>query len=110
MLRGRNSNIYSQVLLEKYLQKSILLYIYVDEVIFTDSVYYRQNCRLFEDLVNNLIPKIPNNIIKVAESGISSRSDVEYARDNGADAVLIGEALVRGSDPGTTLRAFLGQG
>ena len=55
-----------------------------------------------------LLPKIPSHIIKVAESGISSRLDVEYARRHGADAVLIGEALVRGGDPGTTLRALLG--
>lgn len=62
--------------------------------------------RVFEEL----LPKIPNHIIKVAESGISSRSDVENAREHGADAVLVGEALVRGSDPGTALRALLGRG
>ena len=62
--------------------------------------------RVFEQL----LPQIPGHIIKVAESGISSHSDVEYARQHGADAVLIGEALVRGNDPGTTLRALLGQG
>lgn len=58
----------------------------------------------------DLLPKIPNHILKIAESGISSRSDVEYAREHGADAVLIGEALVRGNDPGATLRALLGRG
>jgi indole-3-glycerol phosphate synthase len=58
----------------------------------------------------DLLPKIPNNILKVAESGISSRSDVEYAQLHGADAVLVGEALVRGSDPGAALRALMGQG
>jgi indole-3-glycerol phosphate synthase len=58
----------------------------------------------------NLLPKIPHNIFKVAESGISSRADVEYAQIHGAQAVLIGEALVRGSEPGATLRALMGQG
>jgi indole-3-glycerol phosphate synthase len=58
----------------------------------------------------NLLPKIPHHILKVAESGISSRADVEYAQNHGAQAVLIGEALVRGSDPGMTLRALMGQG
>lgn len=62
--------------------------------------------RVFEEL----LPKIPSHIIKVAESGISSRSDVTYARQHGADAVLVGEALVRGSDPGSALRALLGRG
>jgi len=57
-----------------------------------------------------LLPKIPVDVVKVAESGISSRADVDFARTHGADAVLIGEALVRGSDPGATLRAMMGQG
>lgn len=56
-----------------------------------------------------LLPKIPDRIVKVAESGISARADVEYARFHGADAVLVGEALVRGNDPGATLRALMGQ-
>ncbi len=59
---------------------------------------------------SDLLPKIPNEIVKVAESGISSREDVEFAQIHGADAVLIGEALVRGSDPGATLRALMGRG
>jgi len=57
-----------------------------------------------------LLPRIPDHVVKVAESGISVRSDVEYAQSLGADAVLIGEALVLGSDPGATLRALIGQG
>lgn len=57
-----------------------------------------------------LLPKIPDRILKVAESGISSRVDVEYAQLHGADAVLVGEALVRGSDPGAALRALIGRG
>ncbi len=62
--------------------------------------------RVFADL----LPRIPSHIVKVAESGISSRADVEFAQFHGANAVLIGEALVRGSDPGATLRALMGQG
>jgi indole-3-glycerol phosphate synthase len=58
----------------------------------------------------NLLPKIPQHVLKVAESGISSRADVEFAQSHGAQAVLIGEALVRGSDPGMTLRALMGHG
>lgn len=64
------------------------------------------DCKVFADL----LPRIPDEIVKVAESGISTRADVTYAQLHGADAVLIGEALVRGSNPGATLRALLGQG
>lgn len=57
-----------------------------------------------------LIPAIPEGIVRVAESGISTRSDLLFAQKQGADAVLVGEALVRGSDPGSTLRTLLGRG
>lgn len=59
---------------------------------------------------SELLPRIPDHLVKVAESGISSRADVEFARLHGADAVLVGEALVRGSDPGSSLRALMGRG
>ena len=57
-----------------------------------------------------LIPQIPNEIIRVAESGISSRSDVEFAQSHGACAILVGEALVTSADPNLAMRALLGQG
>jgi indole-3-glycerol phosphate synthase len=63
-----------------------------------------------QNIFSSLIPQIPNNIIRVAESGISTRTDVEFAVKNGADAILVGEALVRGGDPTGTMRVLLGQG
>lgn len=42
-----------------------------------------------------LAPKIPAETIVVSESGIFSRGDVERAVRAGADAVLVGEALMR---------------
>jgi indole-3-glycerol phosphate synthase len=57
-----------------------------------------------------LIPQIPNEIIRVAESGISSRSDVEFAQSHGANAILVGEALVTSADPNLAMRTLLGQG
>lgn len=54
-----------------------------------------------------LLPLIPASVIRVAESGISNRNDVLFAQHAGADAVLIGEALVRGSDPASTIRSLL---
>ncbi len=44
-------------------------------------------------------PHIPDDVVKVAESGVRGPHDVlEYAR-HGADAVLVGESLVIGGDP-----------
>lgn len=55
-----------------------------------------------------LLPEIPVSIIRVAESGISTRSEVEVAESYGADAILVGEALVRAGDPLSALRTLQG--
>lgn len=57
-----------------------------------------------------LIPQIPSDVIKVAESGISTRVDVEFAQSAGASAILVGEALVKSGDPISALRDLLGRG
>ena len=58
----------------------------------------------------DLIPKIPPEIIRVAESGISQHADVEFAQSQGADAILVGEALVTSADATLAMRSLLGQG
>jgi len=55
-----------------------------------------------------LIPRIPHDLVRVAESGISTRADVEFAQNQGATAILVGEALVRAGDPGAAMRELLG--
>ena len=56
-----------------------------------------------------LLPEIPADLIRVAESGISQRSEVEFAQKHGASAILVGEALVRAGDPKLAMRDLLGQ-
>ena len=58
----------------------------------------------------DLIPQIPAELIRVAESGISTRSDVEFAQNSGAKAILVGEALVTSGDPDLAMRTLLGRG
>ena len=58
----------------------------------------------------DLIPRIPPALIRVAESGIASRADVEFAQNAGANAILVGEALVTSGDPKLAMRKLLGQG
>ena len=55
-----------------------------------------------------LIPRIPTNLVRVAESGISTRSDVEHALAQGATAILVGEALVKAGDSKAAVRELLG--
>ncbi|GAB77244.1 indole-3-glycerol phosphate synthase [Austwickia chelonae] len=46
-----------------------------------------------------IVPHLPSSVVKVAESGVRGPHDVfEFAR-HGADAVLVGEAVVTGGQP-----------
>jgi indole-3-glycerol phosphate synthase len=58
----------------------------------------------------DLIPRIPASVIRVAESGISTRADVEFSQNFGAQVILVGEALVTSGDPKLAMRSLLGQG
>ena len=64
---------------------------------------------LDRDLFGRLAERIPADAVKIAESAVLAPADVAHYRAAGADAVLIGEALVT-NDPITTLRAFLEAG
>jgi indole-3-glycerol phosphate synthase len=55
-----------------------------------------------------LAPMIPKGTIVVAESGISSRKDIELLMGAGVHCFLIGEALMRAEDIGGKLRELLG--
>jgi indole-3-glycerol phosphate synthase len=56
-----------------------------------------------------LAKRIPANVVKVAESGIDSADDIARLRDAGFDAFLVGESLMRATNPGEALRALLGK-
>ena len=55
-----------------------------------------------------LLPDAPAGTIVVAESGITSRADVERLEVAGVDAILVGEMLMRSDDTGEAVRALLG--
>ena len=46
-----------------------------------------------------LAPRIPADIVKIAESGVRGPHDLLAYAAAGADAVLVGESLVVGKDP-----------
>lgn len=46
-----------------------------------------------------LRPLLAKNVLVVAESGINTREDVQLMHEAGADAVLVGSALMQSSDP-----------
>ncbi|MDM4764049.1 indole-3-glycerol phosphate synthase TrpC [Galbitalea sp. SE-J8] len=61
---------------------------------------------LDQTLFGSLADRFPADAIRVAESAVTTPDDVRRYRADGADVVLVGEALVTG-DPVATLRAFL---
>lgn len=58
-------------------------------------------------LFGRLAHLLPEGSVRVAESAVATAADVIRYRRDGADAVLVGEALVTTGDPVTTLRSFI---
>jgi indole-3-glycerol phosphate synthase len=54
-----------------------------------------------------LAPQVPADTVRVAESGVAVAADVAEYRRHGADAVLVGEALVRSGDPRAAVGEFV---
>jgi len=55
-----------------------------------------------------VIPLMPAAVVKVAESGIRDGRDAARMRAAGADALLVGESLMRAADPGALIRELRG--
>lgn len=62
--------------------------------------------RMHADRFAQLRERIPSGVVAVAESGVSTLDDVSGYRRDGADAVLIGEALVKDGQPRERVREF----
>jgi indole-3-glycerol phosphate synthase len=68
-----------------------------------------RDLRTFEVSLNTslrLADRIPDGVVKVAESGIHSLADVQLLRDAGFHAFLVGEHLMKAASPASELRAL----
>jgi indole-3-glycerol phosphate synthase len=65
--------------------------------------------RVEEGRLAQVAHALPAGATVVAESGISTRADVVAAAAAGADAVLVGESLVRSDDPAAMVAGLLGR-
>ena len=71
------------------------------------------NCRNLKTLEVNdknfelILPQLPASVLKVAESGISTREQVLSVQELGAKAVLVGETLVKTGNPVHTIKELL---
>lgn len=65
-----------------------------------------RNLNTFETTLETTLklrPLVPDGIVTVSESGIATQDDIRRLRSCGIDAFLIGETLMRESDPGCKL-------
>lgn len=62
------------------------------------------------DAFTRVAPLIPEGVVRVAESGITTPADVSDLVAHGADVVLVGEALVRSDDPAARLTELCAAG
>jgi indole-3-glycerol phosphate synthase len=72
----------------------------------------QRNLRSFEvdhGLAARMRGQIPSGVAVIAESGMWRRGDVVELEKAGVDAVLVGEALMRASDPETKVAELLGR-
>ncbi len=72
------------------------------------GVNNRDLSRFTTDLAHteHLLPQMPDDIIKLSESGIFELEDALRAKDAGADGVLIGQALMEAEDPEAFIEAI----
>ena len=59
-------------------------------------------------VTDRLLAAVPADRVAVAESGVSTRSDVERAAAAGADAVLVGSAVSASRDPAAAVAGLVG--
>jgi len=57
----------------------------------------------------DLINRIPDNYIKISESGLSSPETVNQLRQAGFRGFLMGENFMKAGEPGEALREFIGE-
>lgn len=59
------------------------------------------------DHLSGLVHQLPENVLKVAESGIKSVADCLNLKNAGFNAFLIGEYFMKTADPGKTCKMFI---
>ena len=62
------------------------------------------------DVARRLAPRLPPGVIGVAESGLTTRAELEVLGDLGYRAFLMGERFMVEADPGRALARFLSAG
>jgi len=54
-----------------------------------------------------LSKRLPNEFLKVSESGINNAADISFLKENGFEAFLMGEAFMKTANPGLACKDFI---
>ena len=71
-----------------------------------------RNLKTFEVSLQNsidLVNHIPNDFIKISESGITTTDNIKLLRSQGFQGFLIGESFMKTDNPGKSLEQFINQ-
>jgi indole-3-glycerol phosphate synthase len=60
-------------------------------------------------VTERLAKRVPSSCLLVAESGISTRADVERLKASGSRAILVGESLMRSGDIASAIGSLIGK-
>lgn len=67
-----------------------------------------ETLRIDSGTVERIVPLVPPECVAIAESGYSTRAEVEKAAAAGADAVLVGSYVSAADDPESAVRGIVG--
>ncbi len=95
-----------EALVETHSQEEVERAVDMDAKIIGINARDLTTFELDKHLFGSLQHLVPEGRLKVAESAVEDFQDVARYRREGAHAVLVGEALVTGSDPEETIRKF----
>ena len=96
-----------QVLVETHTLEEVERALLLDTEIIGVNARDLTTLKINQNAFNELAIAIPAGTVKVAESGIASLADVISYRNSGAEAILVGEALVKDGDPAQMIQNFI---
>lgn len=101
--RTMNLDVLCEVHTKDELERAVQLGVEVIGVNCRDLTTMQLNPLIHEEMARWL----PANVLRVAESGIRSREDIERLLEAGYDAFLVGETLMRQPDPAAMLALLM---
>lgn len=106
-LSGLAKNLGMDVLVEFHSEASISKVLEVEPEIIGVNSRNLETMKVDINWFEKMAPDLPQDAVKVAESGIKSSADLDYISQLGYAAALIGTSLMKSKSPGKTLKNLL---